>query len=655
MTYLFKKNKAGFTLVEIIVSMAITCILLLGISMFFTSSFQQLFKSQYELVNSANQFAVNEIIKNKFTTLSKILNDFTGGQSSSLLFINKNTKGQFPFSYVGAVSENDSTYLALKDFLVFNKIYHNTGSDFFADSGAGMIRRVDNGAEVTPKLNPNEKFKNFSSFEITASDYYIVFPYQNRVMKCPCENGSCEYDGCKDLPDVSQFSSPTDIVKDKDGKYLYISDSGNGKIIKYDINNQKQADFFTGAPTINGLNYPTGLAYYYDAIKEKEFLFVSETFGNKVRKINLTSPSVIDVVAGDGDDAECMHTAKFCKLNMPTGLYADDVNQELFISDSGNNRILRMKDPGDLDSLTFNFSLDDNYALDKIEFINSSWVGGGIYNESYGNLIGTADDFYSNTFKNPDRLTTYEGNTVCKSSAGSFYVNENTAESLNSGDKLIIDNSVYTVSNPPTSATDCIEDDGLTRKEWLVNIEGSGIVPGGKTVFFSNPSGNEKVNVKIDGIGNPPKITFSDGGGYKTFTIKTYDINKGPVETDYATFLAGDGILGTPEDAIQVFNSGLNFPTGVTSGYFADSGAKSGLAKIKRMDGAPVSEPNLDIIDTGMLTNFDYVSDFTLNKDNPIIFQLLNSGSLVEMTENAELSGDKIQTYKINASVSSGF
>src|SRR5512136_1238485 len=51
----------GFTLVELIVSVAITGILMLGISAFFSSTFQNLFKTQTQTTNTEKQYVVNEI------------------------------------------------------------------------------------------------------------------------------------------------------------------------------------------------------------------------------------------------------------------------------------------------------------------------------------------------------------------------------------------------------------------------------------------------------------------------------------------------------------------------------------------------------------------------------------------------------------------
>ena len=667
----------GFTLVELIVSVAITGILMLGISVFFSSSFQGLFRAQTQTTNTEKQYAINEIIRDKFTTLDEVLNKFSNDPPTAdkILFKNNNTKDQLPFSYIG-LTERDNNgdsinekYLALKDMMIFNKVYHGDGNDFFADSGEGKIKRADMDSEVVPKLNPSDEFINFSSFEIIESGgkkiYYLVFPDKNSVMECACELDFCSYSSCSELKNLPQLLAPTDIVKDNAEEFLYITDSGNGRVIKYKLADQTYSILATP------LKYPTGLAYYEITIGAvtKKWLFVAETLNNKILKINVENGATYTVV-GDGDDKECEHTAKFCQLNMPTGIFADDVKQELYIADSGNNRILKVKDPGSPESLTFDFTLDENYILDYIEFFNSSWNGNGTYDEADSNLIGKQSNFSKvesgkEVFKNSDRLTTYEGINNCTSSSNSFYANEESAVILNSNDKIIINNNKFTVTDPPDEeGTECREPpenlgdpENPSLKKWLISVtEDASGVTDGQTVFFSNPNNPTDVVVNITDI---PDDDFVQGG-FQTFTIKTYDLMKGLVETDYYPIRIGDGELGTDEDTVEVLverKEGsyrrASFPTGVTNTYFANSGDtidSADSAKVMRLDltGTP---PDLNQINIDSFETFDYVSDFVLKDDEPLQFIEYNDGKLLELVIKALVDEEKPQTYTLNANI----
>ena len=634
----FNNKTQGFTLVELIVSMAITCILLLGVSLFFSSEFQGLFKSQADSVNIENQFAVNEIVRKKLTNLGNIQNNLTT-DSTAIEFKNKNADGQPPFSYMGTISKNGNKYLAMKDFFIFNKGYHDPnpgGKDFFADSGKGQIIKSD-GSSITF----NADVKNFSSFVIKGSDFYLTLPDKNEVLKCTSgSSGSCEDLG------ITGLNAPTDITSDYDfvtgnTSYLFISDSGNGRIIKYKLADNS----FSPIVTPQKLKYPTGLAYYNDGTNK--WLFVSETMGNKINKIDINNGTTY-VVAGEGDDPDCSNSAKFCKLNMPTGLYLDENNTELYIADSGNNRVLKMKDPGIPDSLHFNFILDDNYALDRIEFYNDSYDGSGTYDSDSSNLIGDQSNFNPKTgtggqywvFQNPNRLTTFS-NSQCSSTSSSFYVNEDPGSILKNGDFLKIGNSVFTFISLGDHQDCKNPGDTSSLYKWPISVrENASSIGDGQTVYFSNP---RNVNFNIINLSGTP---FRSSSGFQSFIIKTFDIMKGLVETDYSFLRVGNGLLGTDEDTMEIVKSGLNFPTGVTNSYFSDLGVNFDNSNLFAVNGNPIK---FLPIDAESFANFDYISDFALSGD--LNFKILNSGKLLEMSINAVVGQDKTQIYTINASI----
>jgi len=644
-------DKKAFTLVELIVSVAITSILMLGISVFFSSSFQNLFRAQTETTNIENQYAISEIIRDKFLSLDKVLNEFKGSppKATEILYKNKPTDNLLPFSYIGMTSINKDgnglkNYLVFKDFMIFNKVDTVKGAYYYSDSGSGLIKIADDGGNLVPNLYPPDDFKNFAGFTYCNDKYYIALPDKNKIMGCVCEltKTQCE---CEELKMTSQFLSPIDLTCDDAGENLYISDSGNNRVIEYELEKGEKT------PVATGLNYPTGLAFYDDG--ETKWLFVADTLNNKIRKYNLSNrATAAATVVGDGEDKECTHTAKFCKLSMPTGLFVDDDLLELYIADSGNNRILKMKDPGSPENLMFEFKLDDNYMLDRIEFENSAWNGNGTYDETISNLIGKSSNFSNKVFKNSDRLTTFV-NGKCSSSNNSFYVNEKSVNILKGDNKIIVNSAVFTVNSVEgdEEGIECHEkDENPSLKKWRINVnvaEDASSIGDGETVFFSNP---KDVIVKINGN---PNINF-DKGGFQTFAIKTYDLMKGLVDTDYYSVRIGDGILGTDEDTIEVVvdtekYENISFPTGVTNVYYANSGGIGGTSKIY-----PFVQGNsytLSPISTEAFNTFDYVSDFILAKEDPIEFTKYNYGSLLELVINAFINENKTQTYKLNTVV----
>ncbi len=658
------KFKRGFTLVELMVSVAITGILMIGISTFFSSTFSAMFRAQNRAGTTARQFAVNEIVRDKFTTLQTLVDN----GADWMLSINKNTKNQLPFSYIGTTTRDlkepsgNETYLAFKDLFVFNKIMDpGAGSHLYSNSGEGWIREA-----ITGTGGKNFGTNNFAGFTkkkvflgegTDNKNYYIVVPHQNTVMDCDKDMN------CTDLNLSNELRSPTDIEIDDNEEYLYISDSENNRIIRYKISDQ------TILAIAQPVQYPTGLAYYNDGTTE--WLFFSETFSHKVKKINLSSGVFqVTTIAGEGDNEDCDSltpdyelTAKFCKLNLPTGLFVNQAGDELYIADSGNNRVLKMSDPGIPSNLVFDFSPGGNYKLSKIVFENASWENGGTYdadNTVENNLIGE-DGHYNpgtKTFQNPNTLSVYsDSNKNCESSGNILYVTENISTmGLIADDKLVIGSNVYTITGSP-SRENCKADpsDGGEpdnyRHKIAVNGQSLSGTPNGEGIYLSN---RDVIHIEIDISGiQADKI----GPGFQTFEIKTYDVvTRSPVNTSYNTKRIGDGKIGTEEDVIEVIMDqstypSINFPTGVSSAYVANSGNN----EVIKLDGTnskllkPINE---------IFTTFDYLSDFELATEDsngtplaPLIFETLNSGKILELTLNAKVDDVTIQTYKLNAAI----
>ena len=275
--------RKGFTLAELIVSVAITGILMLGLSTFFSSTFHNLFRAQTQTANIGRQFAVNEIIRNKFNSLDYLVED----SPDRILSFNRVTKNQLPFSYIGTTEvENDEgemeDHLAFKDIIIFNKIIDPGGGSYvYGNSGTGELKNANGIGSPNPNLMPSDTLKNFAGFVKVGTTYYVAVPHENAIMKCP-SGGSCT-----PLNFDTQLLSPTDVtygeiqVEGVDKEYLFISDSENGRVIKYEIGVGEHPQ-----PLATGLKYPTGLAYYEttkDAVTYK-YLFIAETLNHKIRK-----------------------------------------------------------------------------------------------------------------------------------------------------------------------------------------------------------------------------------------------------------------------------------------------------------------------------------------------------------------------------------
>lgn len=659
-----KVRHRGFTLVELMVSLTITSILMLGMSVFFSSTFHQLFLAQKQADTTQRQFAVNEIIRTKFAGIEAIIKPRPASKDW-ILIKNKAENKQLPFSYIGL---NSDQKLVFKDLLPFNKmaVYHQ--EHIFANSGLGNLRGVNpSGGEGAPlQNNPSvtADFKNLSSFLFLNSYLYVALPDENQVLQCKCERNTCApRQDCRPVENLPPLNRPTDLAG-KDDEF-YISNRGSGEVILYNAREKK------GVALPHAFKMPTGLAYYEN--KDDRFLFVASTMEHQVKKVDLTSfdrdKKTIDVsvFVGGGEDSTCHHrTAGFCKLNLPTGLFADESNHSLFIADSGNNRILRVKDPSKPENILFEFSPEGHFALDRIDIENPEWIGGGNYIKNESNLIGDWRNFSQKdkSFKNPNEMTVFV-NAKCRSSRREVYVNEEiTSWDLQRGMKVVAvgknmtkGSEVLNIDNPPTKTSGCGDKQNPVDK-WELTLTGDEIdrLENGDSIYLANP---DPVKIKLEKIQLDPKAK----GGFKSFVIKVYDKFQGLVNTSYHVERVGDGILGTEEDVVTVMtqkeptpqpdivvNREISFPTGLTfigptpmgpDIYFVNAGEE----KVRQIQNPNMSN-RVSSLTTDNLTGFDYTSDFKI-KEKGLTFNEYNN--ILELKIQAVIDENKTQEYKINA------
>lgn len=165
------------------------------------------------------------------------------------------------------------------------------------------------------------------------------------------------------------FGRPYDITKTQDGKYLYVAE--NNKIRKIDISNQtvshvigSSVDNYRGEGTDED-----SLAVRFSTIQgitansTGTRLYVADRWNNRIRGINLTaSPVSSFLVTGAGlinttaaenngyaEGTRCSETTQTTGVSgcsyfkAPTGIVISPDNQYLYVSDTGNNRIRKVR------------------------------------------------------------------------------------------------------------------------------------------------------------------------------------------------------------------------------------------------------------------------------------------------------------------------
>ncbi|MFH1012171.1 MAG: prepilin-type N-terminal cleavage/methylation domain-containing protein [Candidatus Peregrinibacteria bacterium] len=612
-------NKRGFSLMELIVAVGIASIMMVGMSVFFSSTLQNVFSTQQKVTANQGQFVTSAIINQKFGEI-KALADFASDQITA----RNRIAGREPFTYIGINADNR---LAFKDWFPFNKITNISGimgGPLVGHSGSGEIKTIA-GVTIVRQLP-----ENFGGFTKLAGLYYVVIPHENRIIQCTDTQNNCVGTGVPPTFALTnadgsayQLSTPMDIATD--GTDLFISDAGHGKILKTTK---------TGAVEVlaDGLNFPTGLAY------DTGVLYFSETFSNQVKKIDLATGD-ISVVAGQGNTGTCETTARYCDLNLPTGLFilSSPMIKQFYIADSGNNRVLKVSDPGHPTAayLTFNTGKTPRPIKKLVVSFPAGVDASG----------GSLDDM---------SVLNTNGNRIFSANAFEYQLFSPLAEDT------VITNACDTPGCTPTTTKIRPENMALFIVGDNVYLNGDAknplIVNGEKTAylqtseFTADYNAGESVVLGND-VPADTEMAFEFSGldtdgvsdTYSLIEIRGYgptsDAADNPFFTRYVSLTVGDGILGTADDKVEIVNEGwgvpLDFPTGASNAYIANTGGRN-LIKI-----ADKSAAIFTPWDGSAFNAFDYSSDFTVSG---LAFEKLHNDKILQMT----IKTDTGETFKLN-------
>jgi len=164
-------------------------------------------------------------------------------------------------------------------------------------------------------------------------------------------NGSCGLSGRESGPAGLRtfnggLSQPSQIVSLLDGSIL-VADTGHNRLVRVDNLNVKTIFAGTGAnydfgdggdAKLAGINQPVGLA-----VSSEGSVFVS-TSGGLIRKIdgNGNISTVSGMAVTDGGLLNVEAPIKLATFNQPTYMVFDNENNWLYVSDTGNHRVMRL-------------------------------------------------------------------------------------------------------------------------------------------------------------------------------------------------------------------------------------------------------------------------------------------------------------------------
>ncbi len=502
------------------------------------------------------------------------------------------------------------------------------GNLYIADSLNQRVRKIDsNGVITTVAGNGVTGFSGDGGRATSASlnlpsgvavdaagNLYIADSGNNRIRKVTAAgiistaagNGVRGFSGDAGAATSASLAGPSGVASDAAGN-LYIADTNNHRIRKVSasgtittiagdgFNQFGIGRFFGdgGPATSASLNFPSGVT-----LDAGGNLYIADTTNQRLRKVN--TAGVINTVAGNGtkDFSGDGGPAASASLSEPSGVVVD-VGSNLYIADSGNNRVRQVSAAGTIGTLAgngnFGFSGDGGAATGASLFSPSGVAvdaTGNLYIADTGNQRlrkvgagGIITSVAGNGVKSfsgdggPAAAASLAGPTgVAVDVAGNLYI----ADSLNTRVRKVGGNGFIStvagngtqgfsgdggagaaLNNPSAVAVDAagnlyIGDTGNQRVR-KVNPGGTiSTVAGNGTFGFSGDAGPATAAQ----LAGPSGVAADIAGNLYIADTSNQRIRKVSAGGTITT-LAGNGVRGFSGDGGQASNASLNLPTGV--------------------------------------------------------------------------------------------
>jgi sugar lactone lactonase YvrE len=506
-----------------------------------------------------------------------------------------------------------------------------SGNLYIADSGNNRVRKVaangvittiagtgvagyfgDNGPAISAQFDAPLGLALDS-----AGNLYIADSYNQRIRKLTLNgviatvagNGTSGYGGDNASATAAELYQPEGVAVDSAGN-LYIADLGNYRVRKVNPAGVITTVAGTGANGVAGdggaassaqLEFPWAVA-----VDGQGNFYVADS--NRVRKV---AGGVISTVAGSttsgfsGDGA----AATKALLDQPYGLFVD-ASGNLYIADTGNNRIRKVTSNGNISTIAgnglHNYS-GDNGPATSAQLYNPQAVAigssGNLYITDYARLRGISPAGVITTIAG-NGISNYSGDNGPATSAG---LNQPEGVAVDASGNIYLSDSSNRVREVTTSGT-------------ISTFTGNGTQS-----QLDAPDG-----LAMDASGN---LYIADSGNARVQKVTP----AGVVST-----VAGNGTQGYAGDGGPATSAELTFPRGLAvdvSGnlYIADFGNNcvrkvSPIGTITTIAGN-ISPQGVAVDASGNL----YIADF-----NNVVWKLPANGAITAIAGNGTkgYSGD---------------
>jgi sugar lactone lactonase YvrE len=227
------------------------------------------------------------------------------------------------------------------------------GNLFIADTLDSTIRKVDANGIITT-IAGTSMDDPFGVAVDSAGNLFIADPGFFRIFKVDTKgnfttvagNGPGGFSGDGGPATSAQLNHPDAVAVDRAGN-LFIADTLNGRVRKVDTSgiittvagNGTDGSSGDGGPATSASLTPSDVA-----LDGRGNLYIADSFNNRVRKVD--PGGVIETVVGSGDPAFSGDGGPATSAGVnPSGVRVDNAGN-LFIADSGNNRIRKVDTTG---------------------------------------------------------------------------------------------------------------------------------------------------------------------------------------------------------------------------------------------------------------------------------------------------------------------
>lgn len=290
---------------------------------------------------------------------------------------------------------------------MINTIAGNGGIGFSGDGAPALVANFNNPQAITADGLGSLLIVDSANHRVRRVDL------KTGIITTIAGNGLAAFSGDNGIAISASLNFPSSVAIDGNGK-IFITDSQNNKI--------RQVDTSSIITTIAGTSFPIGdgsqavLAGLSSpaimAVAPNGNIFIVDTGNNRIRRVdssgNITTIAGNGVAGFSGDNGLAINAS----LNAPSGIAVDNSNN-IFISDTGNNRVRVIDPSGNINTIAGNGT--PNFNGDNILAVNASLnAPSALAVDALGNLYiaDTLNNRVRVIATNTKMITTIAGNGV---------------------------------------------------------------------------------------------------------------------------------------------------------------------------------------------------------------------------------------------------